>query len=433
AGAGRALAAGLAAHGADTVVLPEMPASDAGAAGIVFLLPEGAPLPEAAPGSAPLWVLTRSAVRVSPSDGDVVPVTVRAWGALRTAAHDRLLRNGGLVDLPARLDEHVLRRLCAVLSGVTGEHELAVRPGGVFARRLRPAPGRGAALGSEWRPSGTVMLAGPLDETAVELGRWAARNGADQVVLTEPDVRLEGEHGVVVRAIGDDLPVTAVVCTTPEAARVLDERTRSMELSAFVLLAPAQAAWGGDGASAHEYFNALAAGRREAGLPALSGAVGLKEPAEAVSAIRHALRQGDTTLVVADPDWAALAATMRSPLLEAIPEAVPAQDEPEDLIDGVDAFRRLLDGSPPEEHHGILLGVVRRQAAAILQFPLPDMVEPDAEFFELGFSSMAAVELRNRLGELTGLQLAADAVYDHPTPAELAEHLLAESMAAAAG
>ncbi|WP_386163726.1 type I polyketide synthase [Streptosporangium vulgare] len=445
AGAGRALAAGLAAHGADTVVLPELPASDAGVAGVVYLLPEGAPLPEIAPGSAPVWVLTRGAVRVAPSDGDVVPVTVRTWGTLRTMAREGLLRDGGLIDLPARLDEHVLRRLCVVLSGVTGEDELAVRLGGVFARRLRPAPLRGTALGAEWRPSGTVVLAGPLDETTAELGRWAARNGADQVVLTEPDARLADEPGVVVRAIGDDLaglaglaglldlPVTAVVCTTPEAARLFDERTRSADLSAFVMLAPARAAWGEDGASDHEYFNALAAERREAGLPALSGAVGLKEPADAVAAVRHALRQGDTTLVVADPDWIALAAATRSRLLDAIPEAVLLQDEPEDVVDGVAAFRRLLDDSPAEEHHGILLDVVRRQAAAILQFPLPGAVEPDAEFFELGFSSMAAVELRNRLSELTGIALAADAVYDYPTPAELAEHLLAEATASAAG
>ncbi|MFF3441528.1 type I polyketide synthase [Streptosporangium sp. NPDC002721] len=444
-GTDRALAAGLAAHGADTVVLPELPASDAGVAGIVYLLPEGAPLPEVAPGSAPVWVLTRNAVRVSPSDGDVVPVTVRAWGALRTAAREGRLRDGGLVDLPARLDEQVLRQLCVVLSGVTGEDEVAVRLGGVFARRLRPAPGRGAALGTEWRPGGTVVLAGPLDETAAELGRWAARNGADQVILTEPDARLADEPGVVVRAIGDglpalpvlsallDLPVTAVVCTTPEAARLFDERTRPADLAAFVMLAPARAAWGEDGASDHEYFNALAVARREAGLPALSGAVGLREPADAVAAVRHALRQGDTTLVVADPDWIALAAATRSPLLDAIPEAALVQDEPEDLVDGAAAFRRLLDDSPAEEHHGIMLDVVRRQAAVILRFPMPEAVEPDAEFFELGFSSMAAVELRNRIGELTGIELAADAVYDYPTPAELAEHLLAEATAPAAG
>jgi len=431
-GADRAPAAGLAACGVDTVVLAEMPTSDAGLAGIVYLLPEGASLPEIAPGSAPIWVLTRGAARVSPSDGEIVPATVQVWGALRTAARERLLRNGGLVDLPDRLDDQVLRRLCVVLSGVTGEDELAVRAGGVFARRLRPAPPRGAALGEEWRPGGTVMLAGPLDETAAELGRWAARNGADQVVLTEPDARLEGEPGVVVRAIEDGLPVTAVVCTTPEAARLLDERTRSANLSAFVLLAPASAAWGEEGASAHEYFNALAAGRREAALPALSCAVGLKEPADGVSAIRHALFQGDTTLVVTDQDWGALSATTRSRLLDAIPEAALAGDEPVELIDGVAAFRRLLDESPPEAHHGILLDVVRRQAAVILRFPLADAVEPDAEFFGLGFSSMAAVELRNRLGELTGIELAADAVYDYPTPAELAEHLLAEAMTVAA-
>ncbi|NUT38641.1 MAG: hypothetical protein HOV86_01535, partial [Thermoactinospora sp.] len=443
--AGRAIAAALARYGADTAVVPEPPGSDTGVAGIVCLLPDGAPPPSIAPGGAPVWVLTRRAVRVAPSDGDVTPESAQTWGRLRTAARERLLRDGGLVDLPAVLDEQVLRRLCSVLSGITGEDEAAVRQGGVFVRRLRPAPARATVLGAEWRPSGTIVLAGPLDETAAELGRWAARNGATRVVLTEPDARLDGEPGVIVRRLIDERgtaaagldaltaagadgahPLTAVVCTTPETARFLDERTRATDLAAFIMLAPAQAAWGDDGAAHLEHFTALAARRREAGLQALSAAVGLKEPADAVAALRHALRLGDTTLVVADPDWAALAGLLRSHLLDAVPEAALPPQEAENVIDGSAAFRRLLDGSAPDSHHGILLDVVRRETAAILQFPLTDAIEPDAEFFELGFSSMAAVELRNRIGELTGIQLAADAVYDYPTPAELAGHLLAE-------
>ncbi|WP_213089457.1 acyl carrier protein, partial [Nonomuraea sp. KC401] len=222
--------------------------------------------------------------------------------------------------------------------------------------------------------------------------------------------------------------VTAVVCTTAEAARALDGPARTAGVPVFVMPAPARAAWGGDGAQAYEFFAALAEERSAAGHPALAVAAGLKEPGDAVSAIRQALHQGDRTLVVADPDWAALHADGHVRLLEEIPQAAGTDDESGEAVDDAAAFRRLLSDSPEDEHRDIVLGVVRGEAAAILQLPLPDAVEQDAEFFELGFSSMAAVELRNRLVELTGIEVAADAIYDYPTPAELAEHLLAEAM-----
>ncbi|MEW1848278.1 phosphopantetheine-binding protein, partial [Nonomuraea angiospora] len=438
----QALAGGLAAHGADTVRLSAMPDSDGGVAGVVCLLPEGATAPALPAGSAPVWFLTQGAIQVAPSDPLAGPQAARDWGDLRaTAGQGRggLIDlgtaagqgRGGLIDLPARLDEQVMRRLCGVLSGLTGENEVAVRSGGAFARRLRPAPPRGAPTGREWRPGGTVLVAGPLDDTAAELARWAARNGADEVVLTQPHAGLESEPGVVVRAVGGRLPagrVTAVVCTTAEAAYALDKPARAADVPVFLMLAPAHAAWGGDGAGTYEYFTALADERLASGQPALAVAAGLKEPADAVRAVRQALRQGDRALVVADPDWAALAASGPARLLEEIPQAADRQGGPDDVVDGIAAFRRLLSDSPADEHHGILLDVVRGQAAAILQLPLPDAVERDVEFFELGFSSMAAVELRNRLVELTGIEVAADAIYDYPTPAELAEHLLAEAV-----
>ncbi|WP_171055593.1 type I polyketide synthase, partial [Nonomuraea sp. KC401] len=211
----QALAAGLAAHGAHTVVLPagssggcpvlpDMSGSSAsaggGVAGIVCLLSEGVRAPAVPDGPAPVWFLTRGAIQVVPSDRVAGPDTAEDWGALRGTSGAGRLRGGGMIDLPAGLDDQVIRRLCGVLSGLTGESELAVRSGGVFARRLRPAPPRGTPLGREWRPGGTVLLAGPLDETATELARWAARNGADRVVLTEPATGLEGEPGVTVQA-----------------------------------------------------------------------------------------------------------------------------------------------------------------------------------------------------------------------------------------
>ncbi|WP_248001706.1 beta-ketoacyl reductase [Streptomyces sp. RPA4-5] len=144
-----------------------------------------------------------------------------------------------------------------------------------------------------------------------------------------------------------------------------------------------------------------------------------------------AIRAGDACVTVADVDWAAFVpgftAYHPQPLIEDIPEVRQVltgagSGGPQD----VPALRERLAGLSGEEGVALLLETVQRQAALLLGHSASGAVAADRAFRDLGFDSLTAVELRDRLTAATGLALPATLIFDHPTPRALAERITAE-------
>jgi acyl carrier protein len=92
--------------------------------------------------------------------------------------------------------------------------------------------------------------------------------------------------------------------------------------------------------------------------------------------------------------------------------AMPAESLTEQL-------RRL----EPAQQQQKLLDLVRMHTAATLAHADPTAVQDQRPFKDLGFDSLAAVDLRNRVAAATGLRLPATMVFDYPNPAALARFL----------
>ncbi len=356
---------------------------------------------------APLWSLTRRAVSVDARDELAGPLQGGVWGFGRVAALEYPDRWGGLVDLPDTVDRRVARRLTAVLTGDDGEDQVAVRAAGAFGRRIvrLAAPARG-----EWRAAGTVLVTGGTGALGGHVARLLAGAGAEHLLLTSRrgadapgaaalrdelaatgvrvsivacDAADRAALAEVLAGVPADLPLTGVVHTagvlddglidglTPDrfeqvfaakvtAARHLDELTRDLDLSMFVLYGSAAGALGSRGqanyAAANAVLDGIAVDRRAVGLPATTvswglwagsglaagtaaqaqGGVVAMDPLLASSALPRVVLSGEPAPLVYGVDWAEFApgflALRRSALLMELPEvrrAVAAAREAE--------------------------------------------------------------------------------------------------------
>ncbi|WP_410619057.1 SDR family NAD(P)-dependent oxidoreductase [Amycolatopsis sp. cmx-8-4] len=432
-----------------------------------------------------LVLLTRGAVAAAEGDTVPDPAAAAVWGLIRTAQSEE----PGRFRL-ADLDDDVESSKALAGALATDEPQLAVRAGDVFAPRLtrvpRPEdaprfrPGGRVLLTGATGALGRVLARHLVTAHDVRDLLLLSRRGADAELAAE----LSG-LGAEVRMVACDVadrdalaavlaehPVTAVVhaagvlddgvlsALTPErVAAVLRPKVDAAvnlheltgDLDAFVLFSSAAGVFGNAGqgnyAAANAFLDALAAHRRARGLPATSLAWGLWDDGMAGSADVRRLHRGgvaalsteeglalfDTAVAIGDPalvpvrlDLAAARAQGEVPALLRGLVRVPARRGADVSAGAGAALAARLSTASPEDRERILLDLVRGQVAAVLGHADADLVEPARAFKELGFDSLTAVELRNRLAAVTGLRMPATLVFDHPTPLDLAARLAAD-------
>jgi NAD(P)-dependent dehydrogenase (short-subunit alcohol dehydrogenase family) len=424
--------------------------------------------------AAPLWSITRGAIAVQDSDGCADPGQAAVWGAgLAGSGPDGPWC--GFIDLPGSLDEKAAGRLVAALARPGDGDGIAVRPYGAFARRLvRGWPGH-AGRPVPWHPGGTVLVTNGADGLGVKVARWLASQGAPHVLLANAscadmsaiaDLRARGvrvsaaqcdatDRAALARLIIETSAgqLTAVIHTSAVAAgqlpgnacteqivqtvreRItelvnLDELTRDQDLTAFVVMAPFSPP-GTPGAVSAEavrsFADALGRARRMRGQAAAVVAVGVTRADLTDEALGQLLTTSIPGLVITDVRWVDLALRSPHPLVSEIAElrdAIEAAAGPDDAQRaGTADLRERLRQASRQQRERMLAELVRHQLAPLLGHESTAEVANDADFRDLGLSSLTALKLHRKITATSGIDFPVLAVIEYSNPTALAKYL----------
>ncbi|SDM37095.1 type I polyketide synthase [Allokutzneria albata] len=400
---------------------------------------------------------------------DPDPVGAAVWGFVRSAQSEH----------PGRFV--LLDSDCGPVALPDGEPQVWARDGSLHVARLVPVPPPTTSP----EPLESVLITGGLGALGSRLAKHlVAERGTKRLVLlgrrgastpgAEELAGLDAEVAIVACDAADrdalaqvlaEHPVTAVIHAagvlddgviteqTPERIdRVLRSKVDAAvnlheltgDLTDFVLYSSLSGVLGGAGqpgyAAANAFLDALAAKRRAHGLPGRSLAWGSWEAEGGLAGGVQERLSAAGLLPLSDAEGLALfdassavdsATLIPARLNTSVLRAIAANDELPPVLRALVRTTRqepqkALDLSGVTEQE--LLELVRSHVASVLGHSAT-AVEPDRPFKELGFDSLTAVELRNRIGAATGLRLPATLVFDYPTPEVLAAHLRSELVA----
>ncbi|MEU6912433.1 SDR family NAD(P)-dependent oxidoreductase [Streptomyces olindensis] len=459
---------------------------DPGAAGsrlVVVTRDATAPVPDLA--GAAVWGLVRTAQSELPGrvvlvDVDGRPESLRMLPAAVATGEPQLRVREGRVTVPALAEVQGVADAgpafgadgTVLITGGTGAL------GAELARHLVAAHGvRHLLLTGRRGPQapGAGALRAELAESGARVGVVAC-DAADRTALAEVVRRCEPPLTAVVHAAGvlddgvlDSLTperMAAVLRPKADAAWNLHELTRDMGLSAFVVFSSVSGVLGragqGNYAAANSFLDALARRRTAEGLPALSLAWGPWEHTGGMAAgqprqrpgwrdvlvplsTRHGLALFDAAVRTTEPVLVPVLldrAALRSPSpplppplrgivrpdrpTAATTTATTASGSPGGLGQTPEpgAWRARLDRLPVGDRRAMLTELLRAEVADVLGYPHVDALPAGRSLAELGFDSLTAVQIRNRVSTALGLRLPVGVVFDHRTAEDLAHHLL---------
>ncbi len=330
----------------------------------------------------------------------------------------------------------------------------------LVSRRGLDAPGA-AELVAELSAAGAHVEAVACDAA----DREALAKVIAEIPMQHPLTGVIHAAGVLHDAVVTSLTpnrIESVLRSKVDAAWNLHELTRELDVSAFVMFSSIAGLAGASGqanyAAGNSFLDGLAAHRRAHGLPAISLGWGLWDQASAMTgglgaadrarfgrdgivpmSSGQALELMDTALIVDEPfmlpahiDLAALrvkfdGGTLPPMFVDLI--NAPTRRQVDDSLAAAkskSALLQRLEGLPEDEQQAILLDLVRANIATVLGSASPEAIHPDRAFQELGFDSLTAVEMRNRLKAATGLALSPTLIFDYPNSAALAGYMYRE-------
>ncbi|OLZ59421.1 hypothetical protein AV521_45335, partial [Streptomyces sp. IMTB 2501] len=303
--------------------------------------------------------------------------------------------------------------------------------------------------------------------------------GAGSVTVTACDTADKDALAGVLADIPDEQPLTAVfhaAGVVGDAKQLLDmdladvserlaakaagaahlhDLLRDASPEVFVLFSSVAGVWGSAGqagyAAANAYLDALAEHRRAEGLRATAVAWGAwagdgmardgeyvawlnktgmrtMAPGQAIAALDAVVQHDEAFVAVSDMDWPRFAEVFNAarprPLLKDLEPSDGDTTAPDESQGGRPSLAERLRQVPAAQRRSALLEVLGLEVASVLGHTGAMDLDQDLPFLKLGFDSLTGLELKSRLAAATGLDLAGTLLYDHPTAAELADHLL---------